>query len=87
MMDELVVLDEFSGSAQAEMIRGLLKAQGIDAIISQEAAGQGTFPLSVGILGSVEILVRKEDEESARKILDEYYSGVYDTTENENKGE
>lgn len=83
MVDELVVLDEFSGSAQAEMVRGLLKAQGIDAIISQEAAGQGTFPLSVGILGSVEILVRKEDEEAARKILDEYYSGGYETNEND----
>lgn len=86
--EELVVLDEVSGSAQAETIRGLLKSQGINALISQEAAGQGTFPLSVGILGSVEILVRKDDEEKAREILEQYYAGgfVESETEEEDDG-
>lgn len=75
--DDLILLEEVSGTAQAEALRGLLKAQGIEVLLSQEAAGSSTFPVTFGTLGNVQILVREEDIQQAREILDEYYSGEF----------
>ena len=75
---KLVLLEKVAGSAQAETMRGLLEAQGVDVLLSQESAGSSTLPVTFGILGEVEILVRKEDEEKARQILDEYYAGEFE---------
>ena len=75
--DELVLLEEVSGKAQGEALRGLIEAQGIEVMLSQEAAGQSTFPVTYGILGSVKLFVRQQDEERAREILAEYYAGDF----------
>ena len=75
--DDLILLEEVSGTAQAEALRGLMRAQGIEVLLSQEAAGSSTFPVTFGTLGNVQILVREEDIEQAREILDEYYSGKF----------
>ena len=41
-----VVLDQVSGSAVAEMLKGLLEAQGLEVLLSQEGiGGVGVFPL------------------------------------------
>ena len=55
---------------QAEILRGLLEAQGISVALSQEAAGS-VMPVDVGAFGQVEILVAAEQAASAREILDE----------------
>ena len=75
--NELVLLEEVSGTAQAEALRGLLEAQGVEVMLSQESAGQSTIPVTFGILGNVQILVRKKDEEAAKEILKEYYAGDF----------
>lgn len=75
--DELVLLEEATGPAQAETLRGLLDAQGIQILISQESAGQSALPVTFGILGGVQLLVKKKDLEQARQILDEYYAGDF----------
>ena len=75
--DELVMLEEVTGSAQAEALRGLLEAQGVQVVLSRESAGQSTLPVTFGILGSVQLLVRKTDESQARQILEEYYAGAF----------
>jgi hypothetical protein len=75
--DELVLLEEATGPAQAETLRGLLEAQGIQILISQESAGQSALPVTFGILGGVQLLVKKKDLEQARQILDEYYAGDF----------
>ena len=56
--------------AQAEIIRGLLEAQGIPAMLSQEAAGS-ILPVDVGAFGQVDVLVAGELAPRAREILDQ----------------
>jgi len=56
--------------AQAEILRGLLQAQDITVMLSQEAAGS-VMPVDVGAFGQVEILVPAEQAARAREILDE----------------
>ncbi len=57
--------------AEAEILRGLLEAQGIPAMLSQEAAGS-IYSVTVGAFGQVEVLVASDRVEEARKILAEY---------------
>lgn len=71
---ELVVVDEVAGELQGEIVRGLLEAQGIPAMLSEEGAGR-VYGLGVGPLARVQILVPAEFSQQARQILDEYYAG------------
>lgn len=66
-----------AGDLQAELIRGLLEAQGIQVQLSQEGAGRA-IGLSVGPLGEVEILVPSNQIEFARKILEDYMAGKFE---------
>ncbi|QYK49887.1 MAG: DUF2007 domain-containing protein [Anaerolineales bacterium] len=56
--------------AQAEVLRGLLEAQGMQVLLTKEAAGQvyGTF---VGSMGEIELYVSAADEAAARGMVDE----------------
>jgi hypothetical protein len=78
--DGLVLLEEVAGAGQAEVLRGLLEAQDIHVLLSQESASSA-IPVSFGILGDVKIMVREEDLERAREILEEYYAGEFDRDE------
>lgn len=75
---EIVLLEEVAGAAQAEMLRGLLEAQGIQVLLSQESAGSSMIPVTFGILGDVKIMVRKVDLAKAQEILNAYYAGDYE---------
>lgn len=57
--------------AQAEILRGLLEAQGIQVLLTKEAVGQvyGTF---VGRMGEIEIYVPKEHEQAALEALNSF---------------
>ncbi len=66
-----------AGDLQAELIRGLLEAQGIQVQLSQEGAGRA-IGLSVGPLGEVEILVASTQLDEARKIMEDYMAGRYE---------
>jgi hypothetical protein len=68
------VIVEVAGQLQAEIMRGMLEAQGIKVWISQEGAGRA-YGLNVGRLGRVQILVPAGEVEQAKALLDEYYSG------------
>jgi hypothetical protein len=78
--DGLVLLEEVAGAGQAEVLRGLLEAQDIHVLLSQESASSA-IPVSFGILGDVQIMVKEEDLERAREILEEYYAGEFDQDE------
>jgi hypothetical protein len=58
--------------AEAEVLRGLLEAQGIRVLLTKEAAAQvyGTF---VGSMSEIEIYVPNEHEAAARQLLDEFF--------------
>ncbi|HEX9616699.1 MAG TPA: DUF2007 domain-containing protein [Anaerolineales bacterium] len=68
---------EVFGELEAEMLRGLLEAQGIPVILNQEGAGRA-YGLNVGPLGMVQILVRESTSSNARKVLDDYYAGKFE---------
>jgi hypothetical protein len=80
--EEWVVVEETAGPGLAEILRGLLEACGIEARTSQEGAWQA-FPLTVGILGTAQILVRESDAAKAREVIEEYYAGQIEPGEEE----
>jgi hypothetical protein len=73
-------LTEVAGQGQADVLRGLLEAQGIPVWESQEGAGQ-VFAAVVGRLGRVEILVPTSYLEQAQQVLDEMDEGVFEDEE------
>lgn len=75
------VVDEVPGDLQAEILRGLLEAQGIKVWLSQEGIGHTVFPVTISPMGRVQILVPQSQLESARAILDDYYAGKLDNIE------
>jgi hypothetical protein len=85
--EEWVVIDELAGDAQAEILGGLLAAQGIKAYISQEGAGHSALALTVGLLGKAQILVPRSQEVQARNVLKEYYDGAFEASDEETTGD
>ncbi len=71
-------IEEVAGDLQAEILKGLLEAQGIRVWLSQEGGGHSAYALSVGELGSVHILVPASQSEAARKILEDYQAGNFE---------
>lgn len=67
--DELVPVFVASGEIEAQVIRSLLEANGVDCMLSGESV-RLTHGLTVDGLAEVKILVRAEDEERARDVID-----------------
>jgi hypothetical protein len=86
-----VFLGRIGGSFNAEILRGLFEAQGIQIELYQEAAGKSVFPVNFGMLGEVDIYVKAEDLETARQILAEiemdYIEPEDDEDEDDETGE
>ncbi len=77
MAEEWVLADKVQGQLQAEILKGLLEAQGIVVQLNPQGASHA-YAVSVGTLGAVEILVPSSDYAQARQILDAYYRGDYE---------
>ncbi|MEX1071493.1 MAG: DUF2007 domain-containing protein [Anaerolineales bacterium] len=58
-------------AVEAEIVRGLLEANGIQVFLSKEAVGQ-VYGLSVGSASEVEVFVPKDQVADAKKLLDDY---------------
>lgn len=80
MQDDLVTLESTSGMIEAEIVRGMLEAQGIQVWLSHESAGTA-LGLGIGPLAQVDLLVHRSQEEQARSILEDYHSGTLDLGE------
>lgn len=78
--EEWVLVDKVQGQLQAELIRGLLEAQGITVWLNSQGAARA-YAVTVGTLGAVEILVPSSAAEQAKQILDAYYKGEFDNIE------
>lgn len=78
MAIEWQVLDQVSGSGIAEILKGLLEAQGISVFLSQEGIGETIYPVTVGPLSEIQILVPSDQFDEAKKILDEYHAGKFE---------
>jgi hypothetical protein len=77
---EWVKIEQAPDAIQAEVLRGLLEAQGFQVFISKEG-----YQSAIGITGypsaNIEILVPNNQAEEAKKILRDYYEGKFDTDE------
>jgi hypothetical protein len=80
MSKELVKIASTAGKIEAEIIRGLLEANGIQAHLSYESAG-ATYGLGVGPMAEVDILVLAEQQSQAEALLADYYEGRLDDDE------
>jgi hypothetical protein len=78
--EEWILVDKVQGQLQAEILGGLLEAQGIMVWLNAQGAAHA-YAVGVGILGAVEILVPSSAAEQARQILDAYYRGEFDDME------
>lgn len=74
-------LTEVDGELNAEIIRGLLEAQGIPVNLSQEGVGK-VYGLTIGEFGRVEILVPSDYLAQAQQVLTDLNNGIF-----ENSGE
>ena len=68
MTHPLVVVYTTAAQLEANIIKGLLEAAGLPAVISQEGAG-AAFGFTVGALGMVDILVAEKDAAEAEKLI------------------
>jgi len=75
--EEWVLVDKIQGQFQAEIIKGLLEAQGIQTWLNSQGAARA-YAVTVGTLGAVELLVPSSQAEQARQVLDEYYRGDFE---------
>lgn len=72
------VVEEVSDELEAEILRGLLVAQGLEVLLSQEAAAHYIYPTNVGGFGEVQLLVPSHQVEAAKAILEAYHQGVFE---------
>ncbi len=80
MTNDWEVVAEVGGMLTAELWRGLLEAQDIPVVLSQEGAGKA-IGLTVGPLGNVVILVPANELDRARQVLADYETGEYEQSE------
>ena len=76
-----VVLEQVSGSAVAEMLKGLLEAQGIEVLLSQEGIGEWAYPVVVGPLGEIQVLVKEDQLEQAQQVMVSYHAGLFENVD------
>jgi hypothetical protein len=77
---EWVLLEKVQGQFQAEILKGLLEAQGVTVWLNQEGAAHA-YAVEVGTLGMVEILVPSGMIKEARQVLEAYYRGDFEDME------
>jgi hypothetical protein len=76
--DRWEVLDQVSGSVRADILKSLLEAQGLNVVLSQEGIGESIYPVSIGPLSEIQILVPVSQLAEAQKVLADYYAGVFE---------
>jgi hypothetical protein len=72
MNDEMQyeLLTEFSNRMQAELLKSYLEANGIDTELFQESVGQSIYPVTIDMLGHVQVFVPKKKIKQAVKLLE-----------------
>lgn len=74
--EKLVKVFDTEQETEAMVVKGLLESAGIDVDMTSLDAPQDTFP---GVGGTI-ILVRAEQAEEARKLIEEYRQSDLDET-------
>lgn len=66
---DLVQIAVLPNDSEALVVRSLLESSGIH-VVMRSSLVQSVHPITVNGVGKVRVLVRPEDEEKAREILD-----------------
>jgi hypothetical protein len=80
--DKWELITEVPGELQADLLRNLLEAQGIQVFLNQEGAGRA-YGLTVGPMGEVQVLVPSHQSQEARKIVEDYFAGKFESDSEE----
>ncbi|HBX70121.1 MAG TPA: hypothetical protein DEH25_12275 [Chloroflexi bacterium] len=72
-----VTLTTIQGELQAEIMRGLLEAQGISVRPSQEGIAR-VYGFSVGPLAEVDLLVPEEELVAAQTVIADFQAGIFE---------
>ena len=72
--NDWVLLKNVYSQAESEIIKGMLEAQEIAVLLSQEGVAKA-IGLNVGSLGEIQIHVLSSDVDDAKSLLVEFYSG------------
>ncbi len=78
--EEWVLVEKVQGQLQAELLKGLLEAQGLRVWLNQEGLAH-SYAVTVGTLGLVEVLVPSSEVSKAHDVLKAYYRGEFDDME------
>ena len=75
-----VVAAKIPGELQAELLRGLLEAQGLDVHLAIEGAARA-IGITAGPLGEVDIMVPEEQLAEALEIIKSFNAGEFEESE------
>ncbi|MGQ9570872.1 MAG: putative signal transducing protein [Thermodesulfovibrionales bacterium] len=67
MNEEWVTIFVTNDSLEAEMIKNLLESGGITVVLRSSKVTP--YPVTIGKMGEIKVIVRKEDKEIAEKVL------------------
>jgi hypothetical protein len=68
---KLVELTSVQGEMEENLVLGILKGEGIDALVKSDRAG-GALPFTMDGMGKVRIYVREDELEKAKELLNEF---------------
>ena len=73
-MDEMKyeLLTELTNRMEADLLESYLEANGIDVELFQESIGHSAFPVTIDMLGHVQVFVPKEMIKKAKKLLETF---------------
>jgi ribonuclease-3 len=74
-MPDLTVILRTHSDIEANIVRGLLEAHGIQSMLSSDVP-HSVFPLSIDGLGEVRVSVRHDDADEAQRIIADYRAEV-----------
>lgn len=67
MNEEWVTVLVTNDSLEAEMIKDLLESGGITVVLKSSKVTP--YPVSIGKMGEIKVMVKKEDKETAEKVI------------------
>ncbi len=66
-----------SGHLDAELMKNFLAAHNVESILLGESIGT-TYGLTSTPIGKVEVMVKKDDLETARELIRQYENGAFE---------
>ena len=73
-MDKLKyeLLTELSSRLEADLLKSYLEANDVEVELFQESVGQNAFPVTIDMLGHVQVFVPDEKLEQAKILLENF---------------